>query len=107
MLSFHSVGKARIEAVKAASSIPAEVNWIDAVRPTKEEIAFLERTLGIRVPTFQSLSEIESSRRLRKEKDWLHLSIPVVYRPEGFLPALTPVGFAMSKDMLVTVRSSR
>jgi magnesium transporter len=64
----------------------------------------LERTLGIAVPTLQTLSGIESSSRLRKEKDWLHLSVPVVYRQEGFLPALTPLGFAMSNDVLLTVR---
>ncbi len=54
--------------------------------------------------TLEELSEIETSSRLRNEKDWLHLSIPMVYRQEGFLPALTPLGFAMSKDMLLTVR---
>jgi magnesium transporter len=104
MLSFHAPGKGRIEAVKAADFIPVEVNWIDALRPTGEEIAYLEAALGIEVPTLQTLSAIESSSRLRKEKDWLHLSIPVVYRGDGFLPALTPLGFAMSKDVLLTVR---
>ncbi len=104
MLSFHTPGKGRIEAVKATGSLSAEVNWIDALRPTGEEIAFLERTLGIKVPTLQTLSGIESSSRLRKEKDWLHLSVPVVYRQEGFLPALTPLGLAMSTDVLLTVR---
>ncbi len=104
MLSFHTPGKGRQEAVKAADVVPAGVTWIDALRPTGEEIASLKRALGIEVPTLQTLSGIESSSRLRKEKDWLHLSVPVVYRQEGFLPALTPLGFAVSKDMLLTVR---
>jgi magnesium transporter len=104
MLSFHAPSKAGIEVAADATMIPSGVNWIDAVRPDSREIAFLERLLGIEVPTLAALSEIESSSRLRTEKDWLHISIPMIYRIEGFMPALTPLGFAMSKDLLLTVR---
>ena len=37
------------------------------MRPDAQEIAFLERTLGIEVPTLETLSEIETSSRLRSE----------------------------------------
>jgi magnesium transporter len=104
MLSFHAPGKAGIEAGMDTETIPSGVNWIDAVRPDAREIAFLERALGIEVPTLAALSEIESSSKLRSEKDWLHLSIPMIYRAEGFMPALTPLGFVLSKDLLLTVR---
>jgi hypothetical protein len=97
MLSFYTPGKGRIETVKAGETLPAEVNWIDALRPTGEEIAFLRRALGIQVPTLQTLSEIESSSKFRKEEDWLYLSVPVIYEKEGFLPALTPLGFAVQE----------
>jgi magnesium transporter len=80
MLTFHTPRKARIEAAADAKTIPAGVTWIDALRPDEQEIAFLERILGIEVPTLETLSEIETSSRLRSEKDWLHLSIPMVYR---------------------------
>ncbi len=104
MLSFHSPSKAGIEAATDAKTIPSGVNWIDAVRPEPREIAFLERTLGTTVPTVEMLSEIETSSRLRSEKDWLHLSIPMIHRKDGFMPALTPLGFVLSKDILLTVR---
>jgi magnesium transporter len=104
MLSFHAPGKARIEIAADAKAIPPEVNWIDAERPEAQEIAFLERTLGIEVPTREALSEIETSSRLRAEKDWLRLSIPMIYRNDGFMPTLTPLGFILSKDRLLTVR---
>jgi magnesium transporter len=104
MLSFHGPGKPNIEAAPEAKTIPAEVNWIDAVRPDAREIAFLERTLGIEVPAFETLSEIETSSRLRSEKDWLYLSIPMIHWADGFMPALTPLGFVLSKDILLTVR---
>jgi magnesium transporter len=103
MLSFHSAGKAGIEVAMDAKSIPSGVNWIDAVRPDPQEIAFLERTLGIEVPALETLSEIETSSRLRSENDWLYLSIPMIHRADGFMPALTPLGFVLSKDVLVTV----
>jgi magnesium transporter len=105
MLSFHSAAaKGEIPVAADANTIPPEVNWIDALRPDAREIAFLEHALGIEVPTLAALSEIESSRRLRSEKDWLYISIPMLYRPEGFIPALTPLGFVLSKDLLLTVR---
>jgi magnesium transporter len=104
MLSFHAAGKAGIEVATDAKTIPSGVNWIDAVRPDAREIAFLERTLGIEVPALETLSEIETSSRLRSEKGWLYLSIPMIHRADGFMPALTPLGFVLSKDVLLTVR---
>jgi magnesium transporter len=104
MLSFHAAGKAGIEAGMDAETIPSEVNWIDAVRPSAQEIAFLERTLKIEVPTLETLSEIETSSRLRSEKDWLYLSIPMFHWADGFMAALTPLGFVLSNDILLTVR---
>ncbi|MGH6937344.1 MAG: magnesium transporter CorA family protein [Methylocella sp.] len=104
MLSFHAPGKAAVEAGMDAESIPSGVSWIDAVRPDPREIAFLERALGTEVPTLEALSEIESSSRLRNEKDWLHLSLPMIHRKDGFMPSLTPLGFILSKDVLLTIR---
>ncbi len=105
MLSFHSAAaKGEIPVALDAGTIPPEVNWIDAVRPDAREVAFLERALGFEVPTLASLSEIETSSRLRAEKDRIHLSIPMIYRAEGFMPALTPLGFILAKDLLLTVR---
>jgi magnesium transporter len=104
MLSFHAPGKDGIEVAMDAKTIPSEVNWIDVVHPDAREIAFLERTLGIDVPTLETLSEIETSSRLRSAKEWLYLSIPMIHRADGFMPALTPLGFVLSKDVLLTVR---
>jgi magnesium transporter len=104
MLSFHAPGTAGIEARTDAKTIPSGVNWIDALRPDAREIAFLERTLDIKVPALETLSEIETSSRLRSANDWLYLSIPMIHRADGFMPTLTPLGFVLSKDVLLTVR---
>ncbi len=108
MLSFHSTaGTAFIRVERGAAEIPAEVNWIDAFRPEPWEIAFLERSLGITVPTFEKLSEIETSSRLYRDKDHLFLSCPAVYHIEGGLPHTTPLGFVLTKGVLLTIRFKR
>ena len=84
MLSFHSAAKGEIEVATDSKIIPPEVNWIDVLQPNAREIAFLERALGIEMPTLESLSVIESSRRLRTEKDWLYISIPMIYTAGRF-----------------------
>jgi magnesium transporter len=84
--------------------LPAEVSWIDAFRPEQREIDFLERVLGIEVPSLADLSEIESSSRLYKDKDHLFLSTPTHYRTVGGTPRTTPLGFVVAKDLLLTIR---
>lgn len=108
MLSFHSTtGKSFIKVERGATAVPEGVNWIDAFRPEPWEIAFLERTLGVAVPTLEKLSEIETSSRLYRDKDHLFLSCPAIYRIDGGLPHTTPLGLVLSKDMLLTVRFKR
>ncbi|WP_026606845.1 magnesium transporter CorA family protein [Methylocapsa acidiphila] len=108
MLCFHSTaGKPFIKVERDAAAIPAEVNWIDAFRPEPWEIDFLERNLGIEVPTLAQLSEIETSSRLYRDKDHLYLSSPAFYRIDGGAPHTTPLGFVLSKDILLTVRFKR
>jgi magnesium transporter len=105
VLAFHSfVTSGAIDVALDGKVIPAEVSWIDAFRPDKREIDFLERTLGIEVPSLADLSEIESSSRLYKDKDHLRLSIPAHYRTVGDVPRTTPLGFVVSKYRLLTIR---
>lgn len=105
MLGFHAFAAAgKIDVDLGSRTIPPEVTWIDAFRPEMHEIAFLERTLGIEVPTLADLSEIESSSRLYKDKDRLFLSTPAHCRSVGGMPRTTPLGFVLSKDRLLTIR---
>ena len=52
----------------AKASLPANVAWIDLLKPEPDEVAFVERTTGLDVPSIEDLSEIESSSRLRNQK---------------------------------------
>jgi magnesium transporter len=81
-----------------------EIVWIDMLKPEASEIAFVEKTTGLAVPTLDELSEIESSSRLRARDKALYLSVPLIYRPEPDQPLSTPVGFVLTRDQLITVR---
>src|ERR1700676_3661378 len=78
--------------------------WIDLLSPTPEEVARVAAESGIRVPTRESLQEIERSSRLRAEGHTLYLSMPLAIQNDasGFVPV--PLGFILSPQLLVTVR---
>jgi magnesium transporter len=88
----------------AKASLPANVAWIDLLEPEPDEIAFVERTTGLDVPSIGDLSEIESSSRLRNRNGAIYLSAPLIYRADGDQPVTTPVGFVLTRDRLITVR---
>ena len=60
------------------AELPPQIIWIDLLSPSDAEKAFVEQRLDIRVPTEESLSEIEASSRLIFEHDTLYLSSPSV-----------------------------
>jgi magnesium transporter len=111
MLILHSCAADRDEACGsetvddfAMAELSADVIWIDLVKAEPPEIAFVERTTGLHVPSFEELSEIESSSRLFSENGATYLSTPVVYRADTGEPIVTPVGFVLTAQRLITVR---
>jgi magnesium transporter len=108
MLTFHSTAaKDQIPVDPDASALPAGVNWIDALQPDAAENAFLKRVLGVEAPTFERLSEIETSRRLYRRGEFLFMSIPaIVRRTDAGLAETAPIGFVLAKNFVLTVRYS-
>jgi len=80
--------------------------WIDLVNPTPDEIARVSARTDIRVPSRQSLQEIETSSRLRAEGQVLYLSMPLTLQDETADFAPIPLGFILSPTVLVTIRYS-
>ncbi|HET8613484.1 MAG TPA: CorA family divalent cation transporter, partial [Sphingomonas sp.] len=78
--------------------------WIDLHDPTDEEKARMAERFRITVPDRAALSEIELSSRLRSHERVLYMSAPLVARGEDGEDMLSPVGFILSPDVLVTVR---
>src|SRR5277367_5641908 len=89
-----------------AESHPAKPFWVDLFNPTADEMGQVTAQFGIRVPSRESLQEIETSSRLRAEGRVLYVSMPLALQDEaaGFAPI--PLGFILSPELLVTVRYS-
>jgi magnesium transporter len=105
MLSFHnSLTGGEIEVAPDAASLPPEVNWIDAFHPDPNETALLQRLLGIEVPSYQRMSEIETSSRLYTLGDHLYLSTPMIYHDAGGAIQTTPLGFVLGRKNVLTLR---
>lgn len=82
----------------------ARAVWIDLYKPTPEEAKQAAEVSKVRIPTREQLEEIESSSRLRLEKDVLYLSMSVSAHAEQNETAPTPVGFVLGRQVLVTIR---
>jgi len=104
MLIFHGTkGALAAPATLDGDKLPEATSWVDAESPTPDEVAFLSRVLGFALPTYERLIEIESSSRLSREKDCLLVSLQLVIRsPEGMARG-TPIGFVLSKELLLTI----
>src|SRR5437868_5983173 len=86
------------------NTLPPDLVWIDLLKPSPEEVAFVERATGLELPNYEALSEIESSSRLRAVNGALFLSAPLVYRSDADDPQTTPVGFILNAEHFITVR---
>ena|SRR5580692_4646942 len=78
--------------------------WIDLLAPTAEESAAVRQATGLRVPTEDQISEIESTSRLAFEGGAYYVSAPLVAKGAEGEHLLTPIGFVYSSRVLLTVR---
>jgi magnesium transporter len=86
------------------AEMPSEIIWADLLDATAQEKQFVERLLKIRIPSAESLSEIEASSRLIFDHGTLYLGSPAVRLNEDNEAEITPVGFIIGPHVLVTVR---
>src|SRR5258708_27735654 len=81
-----------------------KVSWLDLLDPTPEERSIVENDCGLELPSRDDLSEVESSSRIAEENGVLFLSMPIVSHARALEDAPSPIGFVLSKDILVTIR---
>lgn len=81
-----------------------DCQWIDLVDPTQEETDLVCERFGIRVPTLESLREIEASSRLRVDGDALYMSAPLLSGTLTERWAVAPTGFVLTPKHIATVR---
>ncbi len=85
------------------TSLP-DVIWVDLLEPTIEEIEWIESKANVRIPTRDALSEIELSSRLIREGKELYLSTPIIGTSAIERADLSPAGFIVTPELLITVR---
>jgi magnesium transporter len=83
---------------------PTSPIWLDLYDASSAELIEVERRSGFVVPTRDRLSEIEMSSRLQARDGVLTMSVPMVARADADERGVSPVGFVLSRDRLVTVR---
>jgi hypothetical protein len=65
--------------------------WIDLLKPSPAETAFVKCSTGLHLPSVEDLSEIETSSRLRVHHGILYLSAPLVHRAGADIAGNTPI----------------
>jgi magnesium transporter len=91
----------------APGAMLKDATWVDLLDPSDAERAAFEETFGLRVPTKEELAEIETTSRLRIERDALYMTAPLVFAPDEGPWLVTPTGFVLAKNILLTVRSTK
>lgn len=89
---------------QADLTLPQDVLWIDLLNPDRDEDVFVERLLGIQVPTRDDLKDIEPSSRLYTEKDAVYMTASIICRGTSTTPDLADIAFILAAGRLVTIR---
>ncbi len=89
--------------VAAEPVLPEDLVWIDLVQPTMEETAAIEAALGLEIPSFEAMREIEISSRLVRRDDVLFMTANIPANRGAWLEN-GPVTFILAPDRLLTLR---
>ncbi|MEE7546777.1 magnesium transporter [Xanthomonas sp. Kuri4-1] len=84
-----------------AGSGDTDAVWVDLCRPDAQELDTATRRAGFALPDRASISEIEFSSRVRSVDGTLFLNLPRFQEQDG---GVSPLGFALSPQVLVTQR---
>ena len=104
MLIIHDFANATYEPWPGSANIPEGATWIDANAPNPEEIAFIERALGVTPPSLEKMSEIESSSRFYRLHDAVCVTLPLPRRERDGAVAAHPLALFVTPKALLTVR---
>ena len=103
--AYRSGGEAMVLAVsQAMEDLAADIVWLDLHLPTRDEDAYVERLVGMDVPTREDLRDIEPSSRLYVEGNAVNMTASLMCHADSDNPILTDVAFVLCGNRLVTVR---
>jgi magnesium transporter len=104
MLTVYDKKGTTLQRREGAEPIADTTLWLDLLNPTKEEETFVEKQLGILIPTRAEMREIEVSNRFYQENGAHYLTAFIVYNVESPMPATSMVTFILAGNRLITVR---
>jgi magnesium transporter len=78
--------------------------WFDLLNPTNQEMARVEASTGLKLPSREKLSGVENSSRVSEVNGVFFLSMPSVTSAHAVDDLPSPVGFVLSENALVTIR---
>ena len=81
-----------------------QILWIDLLNPTAEEDRFVEKIVGVSIPTREEMEEIEVSSRLYNEDGGEFMTMAGLAQLDTESPLLSPITFVLKGQILVTVR---
>jgi magnesium transporter len=79
--------------------------WIDLFQPTPEEEQFVEKTLGVDIPSREEMHEIAESSRLFEENNTIYLSCWLLCY-DSPIPLNSSVSFVITPTQFVSIRYS-
>ena len=97
-------GTAPRHALEPAPHVADPAVWFDLMDPSDAERGVVERLTGLRVPSREDVSEIESSSRLYTEGGAFYFSMPYSLLGDDGRTRVLPVGFVLSDTHLLTLR---
>lgn len=78
--------------------------WIDLLDPDHDEMAVVEEHLGIELPSFETMREIEATSRLYMENGTRYMTVTAVAGLSRDKAGKTPITFVLAGGKLVTIR---
>jgi magnesium transporter len=88
----------------AAPCLPVGTIWLELLEPSADEIAFVNRALGIALPTREEMREIEAPARVYEEGAALFLTATMLVNAETPPPEIAEIAFVVKGDQLVSLR---
>jgi magnesium transporter len=108
MLKFYVINEDSVESVSAecATQNPSKLVWIDMLFPNSEEEHFVEKFIGIGIPTRDEMHEIELSSRLYQRNGSVYATATIVSDADSDDPTSNAITFVLTNQCLITVRYS-
>jgi magnesium transporter len=108
MITFHCLENGALvrRVADGLKALPDNALWVDLLSPDQAEERFVERSLGVDIPTREELAEIEDSSRFYDEDGAIFMTTTVVMGIADRKPENAEVTFVLTRRCLVTVRYS-